>query len=231
MNNKNIIVIGGSSGIGLETVNILHDAGHNVMVGSRTRGDLREKIRHFEMDVTGDFEIPEDLPEEIHGLVYAPGSIILKPFRGLKEEDFRSDLEINLIGGVKVIRALLKKLKKADGGSSIVMFSTVAVQRGMTFHSSVGASKGAVEGFVRSLAAEFAPKIRVNAIAPSITDTPMASRILRNDEAKQRSAERHPLKRVGSPKDIASMASYLISDDSSWITGQIIHVDGGLSVI
>lgn len=231
MDQKNVIVIGGTSGIGLRTAEMLRDRGYNVLVGSRSRGELDEGIPHFQIDVTKDISFPEDLPEEIHGVVYCPGSIKLKPFRGLKEDDLREDLEINLIGAVKVLKPLLKRLKKAESGSSVVMFSTVAVQRGMTFHSSVASSKGAVEGLVRSLAAELAPDIRVNAVAPSITDTPMASRILRNDEAKERSAERHPLKRVGRSDDIANMVEYLISERSSWMTGQVLHVDGGLSAI
>ncbi len=120
-------------------------------------------------------------------------------------------------------------LLKAAGNSAIVLFSTVAVKQGMPFHTSVAMAKGALEGLTRSLAAELAPKIRVNAVAPSITDTPLASRILNNEEKKQSSGDRHPLKRVGEASDIAQAASYLLTDESSWISGQILHVDGGMS--
>lgn len=228
---KNFIVIGGTSGIGLETARKIRDGGHNVIVGSRNRHDLDHGLKWFEIDVTEEFKVPDDLPDEVHGLVYCPGTILLKPFRGLKDKDFRNDLEVNFLGGVKVIRSLLKNLKKADPGSSIVMFSTVAVQKGMTFHSSVAASKGAVEGLVRSLSAELSPRIRINAVAPSIINTPMSSKILRNEDAVKRSADRHPMKRIGSTEDIASMVEFLMSDEASWITGQIIHVDGGLSSV
>jgi 3-oxoacyl-[acyl-carrier protein] reductase len=155
-------------------------------------------------------------------------TIVLKPFQRLTVENFLEDFNINFLGAVKVIQSCLDRLKKASDGASIVLFSTVAVKAGMAFHASVASAKGAVEGLTRSLAAEFAPRIRVNAIAPSLTDTPLAQNLLSSAERRQASAERHPLKRIGSPRDIAQLAAHLLSDSGSWITGQIIHVDGGM---
>ena len=148
----------------------------------------------------------------------------------LKPDHFSEDLEINFLSLVKVVHELLPKLKKADQ-ASLVFFSTVAVQIGMPFHTSVAAAKGAIEGFAKSLAAEYAPNFRVNVIAPSLTDTPLAGKLLSSEDKKEKMAERHPLKRVGTTKDIAKVASFLLQDDSSWITGQIIGVDGGMSTL
>jgi NAD(P)-dependent dehydrogenase (short-subunit alcohol dehydrogenase family) len=145
--------------------------------------------------------------------------------------DFRNDLEINLLGAVKIIQSCLKRLKKSPTGASILLFSTVAVKVGMPFHASVASAKAAVEGLTRSLAAEFAPRIRVNAIAPSLTNTPLAESLLSNEERQKASAERHPLKRIGHPQEIAGFAQHLLSDEGSWITGQIFYIDGGMSSI
>ena len=176
-------------------------------------------------------DFPTDkVPDKLDGVAYCPGTINLKPFHTLKPEDFLNDFSINVVGAVRSLQALLPKLKRAES-PGIVLFSTVAVSRGMHFHSSIASSKGAVEGLTRSLAAEWAPKIRVNAIAPSLTDTPLASKLLASESRKTASAERHPLKRIGHPDDIAQMAAFLMSPSSSWITGQIIGVDGGLSGI
>jgi NAD(P)-dependent dehydrogenase (short-subunit alcohol dehydrogenase family) len=164
-------------------------------------------------------------------VVYCPGSIRLRPFHRLKTQDFLSDLEINLLGAVKAIQACLPGLKKADAPASIVLFSTVAVKTGMPFHASIASAKGAIEGLTRSLAAEFAPRIRVNAIAPSLTDTNLAKTLLSDDGKRTAAAERHPLKRVGTPADIAAAAKFLLDDSASWITGQIIAVDGGMGAI
>ena len=167
----------------------------------------------------------------VHGLVYCPGSIVLKPFQRLTSADFQRDFDINLLGAVKVIQACLKRLKKSPTGASIVLFSTVAVKLGMPFHASVASAKAAVEGLTRSLAAEFAPRIRVNAIAPSLTDTPMAASLLSSEDRQKASAERHPLKRIGSPQEIAGLACHLVSDEGSWITGPTLHADGGMSSV
>ena len=231
MEKKNIFVVGGSSGIGLELVKKLNDDRHEIIVGSRTGESLVEfpEVRHLNLDVTQDGLSFEGLPETLQGLVYCPGSILLKPFQRITVEDFRKDFELNLLGAVKVIQGCLNRLKKSPTGAAVVLFSTVAVKTGMPFHASVASAKAAVEGLTRSLAAEFAPRIRVNAIAPSLTDTPLAKSLLSSKERQKASAERHPLKRIGSPGEIAGLAYHLIRDEGSWITGQILHVDGGMS--
>jgi len=170
------------------------------------------------------------LPEEIHGLAYCPGSINLKPFHRFKDEDFIEDFKLQVSGAIKIIRTLLPRLKKS-GDSSIVLFSTIAVQRGFNFHAQVSVSKGAVEGLTRALAAEFAPNIRVNAVAPSLTDTPLASRLLNSLEKKETQAQNNPLNRIGDAKEVAQAAAYLLTPNSSWTTGQILHVDGGHSTL
>jgi len=227
---KNILLIGGSYGIGLALAKELQEK-NNVFIASRTNEELVNlKITHIPFDVSTDSLDTSKLPEVIDGLVYLPGSINLRPFKGLKIEAFESDLQINFIGMVKVIQALLPNLI-ASNQSSIVLFSSVAASMGMPFHTSVAASKGAIEGFAKALAAEYAPKIRVNVIAPSLTDTPLADKFLNNDVKKEKSSERHPLKRFGQPEDIAQMASFLLSKKSSWMSGQILHVDGGMSTL
>ena len=170
------------------------------------------------------------LPSVIDGLVYCPGSINLRPFKGLKIETFESDMQINFFSMVKVIQSIIPQLS-ASNQSSIVLFSSVAASMGMPFHTSVSAAKGAIEGFAKALAAEYAPKIRVNVIAPSLTDTPLASKFLNSDEKKEKSASRNPMKKVGTSEDIAQMAGFLLSDKSNWISGQVFHVDGGMSTL
>jgi NAD(P)-dependent dehydrogenase (short-subunit alcohol dehydrogenase family) len=165
----------------------------------------------------------------LDGVAYCPGSINLKPFRSLKSDAFLDDFQINVLGAVKVLQASQKALQKAAEPSSVVLFSTVAVAQGMPYHASVAAAKGAVEGLTKSLAAEWAPSTRVNCIAPSLTDTPMAARLLNSDEKKSAAAARHPLRKIGKAEDIAALASFLLSSQSSWMTGQVIGLDGGLS--
>ena len=233
LNGKNILVVGGSSGIGLEVVRQAIGLGARVWSASRNNtAELQQTEANFiSLDVTSE-EVPTaDLPDQIDALVYCPGTINLKPFHRLKAEDFQQDFEINVLGAVKVIQACLPKLKKSEA-AAIVTFSTVAVQQGMGFHSSIASAKGAVEGLTRSLAAEFASyNIRVNCIAPSLTDTPLASQLLSTPEKREASEKRHPIKKVGQPKDLASVAVYLLSASSEWITGQVWHVDGGMSSI
>ena len=226
---RNILLIGGSTGIGLEIANQLVKE-NNVIVASRNKGDLNKEIKHLEFDVLEDNIEDLELPDEIHGLVYCPGSINLKPFKMLKHKDFEEEISLNFLSLVKVVQAVMPKLKKAEN-ASLVFFSTVAVKVGMPFHTSVAAAKGAIEGFAKALAAEYAPTLRVNVIAPSLTDTPLAGKLLSNDSKKEKMSERHPLKRIGNTKDIANAAIFLLSEQNSWITGQIIGVDGGLSTL
>lgn len=184
------------------------------------------RFEHSSCDI-----LQEELPEieAVDHLIYCPGSINLKPISSLKTEDFLEDYRINVLGAIKAIQKYYKKLRKSPT-ASIVLFSTVAVQQGMPFHASIAAAKGAIEGLTRSLAAEFAPKIRVNAIAPTITDTPLASKLLRNEDAIQKMKDRHPLGRINSSQEIADLAQFLISPSAASITGQIIQVDAGLSI-
>lgn len=230
---KNIIIIGAGKGIGLATAKLL--APDNQVYGltksfsEELDSSSLEQIEFHSLH--HDASVLEKLPEEIHGLVYCPGSINLKPFHRLTEADFLADFNQNVMGAVRVIQQLLPKLKKT-GGASIVLFSTVASKIGMPFHASIAVSKSAVEGLTKSLAAELSSfNIRVNCIAPSITDTPLAERILGTDEKREASANRHPLKAVGSPNEMAALVGFLISEQASWITGQIIGVDGGLGSV
>ena len=225
---KNILIIGASSGIGLAIAQTLQAEGASLFTASR-RAPQGVQSQHITWDVTPPIESLFDvLPDTLHGLVYAPGSINLKPFQRFSLADFQADFNVNVLGAVAAIQANLARLRKA-GGASIVLFSTVAVQTGMGFHASIATAKGAVEGLTRSLAAEFAAtKIRCNAIAPSLTDTPLAASLLSSDEKREASNKRHPIGRVGTPQDLAAVAKLLLSDEGSWITGQVLNVDGGM---
>ncbi|WP_445384856.1 SDR family NAD(P)-dependent oxidoreductase [Robiginitalea sp. IMCC44478] len=224
---KNILIVGGSSGIGLELVKILKED-HNLYTASRNAGPLQEMgVQHLPMDITGEVNF-ENLPEKLDGLVYCPGSINLKPFKMLSLETFQEDMDLNFNGLLRVLKATISKFSP---GASLVFFSTVAVGSGMPFHTSVAAAKGAIEGFAKALAAEYAPNLRVNVIAPSLVDTPLAERLLNNEKKQEKMAERHPLKRVGTASDIAEMAAFLLSDKSGWMTGQVLGVDGGISTL
>ena len=230
MDQQTFVVVGGSSGIGLAITRRLVAKDFSVIVISRSADGWVDLpgATHVPLDITQDAIDGKTLPEKIQGLAYCPGSIRLRPFHRLREEDFLADMRINFLGAVQAIQACLSGLKKADSQASIVLFSTVAVGTGMPFHASIASAKGAVEGLTRSLAAEFAPKIRVNAIAPSLTDTQLAQMLLSDDGKRSAAAERHPLKRFGKPDDIAAAATYLLDNSSSWITGQVMAVDGGM---
>lgn len=228
---KNILIVGAGKGIGLKTAELLRD--ENLYTISRNLTPELEtlKTNFFQLDASKDDLSEVSLPADLHGLVYCPGSINLKPFNRLSPEDFLDDFQQNVAGAVRIIQKCLPALRKS-GPASVVLFSSVAAKVGMPFHTSVAASKGALEGFARSLAAEFAAyKIRVNVIAPSLSDTNLAAQLLSTDEKREASAKRHPLQRIGSAGDSAQLAAFLVSDQSSWITGQVIGVDGGLGNI
>ena len=227
---KNYLVIGGSSGIGKEISELLSKEN---IVFSTSRNELNESnenIRHIRYNVLEDELNTELLPDQIDGFVYCPGTINLRPFRSLKLETFRSDLELNLIGAIKTLQVILSKLQQSPS-ASIIFYSTVAVKTGMPFHSSVSSSKSALEGLTKSLAAEFAPKIRVNCIAPSIVNTPLANKFLNTEDKIEKAAARHPLNMIGTAKEIAQLTQYLLDEKSKWITGQIINIDGGISSV
>ncbi len=226
---KNALLIGGNTGIGFESAKLLATDGWSVTAAVRDPGPLAAlgvSTQPFDAE-----NVPNlDLPESLDGLVYCPGTINLKPFHRLTADDFRRDFQINCLAAAQVIQQALPALKKS-AHASIVLFSTVAVGTGMPFHASIAAAKGAVEGLTRSLAAELAPRIRVNAIAPSLTDTPLAGALLNSDAKRDASAERHPLKCVGDPADTARAVAYLLSADSAFMTGQVLALDGGLSSV
>ena len=229
---KNIVIIGCGQGIGLAAAKLL--SGNNSVTGiSRTEtpeiGNLN--IDFHKMDILSGNLDEISFPDVVDGLVYAPGSINLKPFNRLSTDDFKNDFEINVLGAVKVIQKLLPNLKKSES-ASVVLFSSVAAKLGMPFHASISASKSAVEGLTKSLAAELAVhKIRVNAIAPSLTDTNLASQLLSTPEKREASGKRHPLQRVGTTEEMAKMTEFLLSENSGWITSQIIGIDGGMGNI
>jgi NAD(P)-dependent dehydrogenase (short-subunit alcohol dehydrogenase family) len=228
---KHHLLIGGSSGIGLATARLLLADGHQLAAAARNPSPfatLGVPVVPFEA-ATPELD-PTLLPDQLDGLVYFPGSINLKPFHRLTADDFLHDLRVNCLGAVAAIQAALPALKRS-GSASIVLFSTVAVAQGMPFHASIAAAKGAVEGLAKSLAAEFAPTIRVNLIAPSLTDTPLASPLLNSDAKREAAAKRHPLQRVGGPEEVAELVAFLLSDASKSMSGQILRPDGGLSSI
>jgi len=226
---KNILLIGGSTGIGYELSQKLKED-NNLFISTRDQGKFNDpNIKTHELDLDKEFET-DWLPDYLDGFVYLPGTINLRPFKGLKPSVFLDDFNINVMGCVKILQKVLPKIQAAES-PSIVMFSTVAVKIGMPFHSSVSSSKGAIEGLTRSLAAEFAPKIRVNSIAPSILDTPLSEKFLNSETKLENSRNRHPLKEIGSPKDISEIVKFLLEDNSKWMTGQIIPFDGGMSSV
>ncbi len=222
---KNIIIIGGSKGISSALVENLKNDYHLHLL-------CRSEISFNESNITTHvFDVLKDefpvIDGEIKALIYCPGSVNLKPFHRISEEGFLSDFQINVVGAIKAIQFYLKALKKSSN-PSVIMFSSVAVRMGMGFHSSVGVSKGAIEGLVKSLAAEFAPRIRVNAVAPTLTDTPLVKHILKDDESFERMRERHPLKEILSADEVAAMVNFLISDNSRSISGQVFDMDYGI---
>ncbi|OYU81864.1 MAG: oxidoreductase [Flavobacterium sp. BFFFF1] len=231
MDKKTYIIAGASSGIGSELAKILTDLGNNIVALSRSAGNLGglQNCRFIPYDFTSGDALPE-VTGPVNGIIYCPGSINLKPFQRFTEQDFAADFQLNVLGAVRLIKGYLPNLKQAEN-PGIVLFSSVAVGTGMSFHSSIAASKAAVEGLTRSLAAELAPVIRVNCIAPSLTDTPLAGQLLNSEAKREANADKHPLKQIGQPEDIAAMAAYLLSDQAKWITGQVIGINGGMGTL
>jgi len=221
---KNIVIIGGSKGIG--SAILLQQLENNTVYNiSRTTPDISHpNLVHYPIDVLLD-ALPE--LENIDTLIYCPGSINLKPIGSLSIDDFRNDFEINVIGAVKTIQKYLPALKKGTN-PSIVLFSTVAVKLGMPFHASIAVAKAGIEGLVKSLGAELASSVRINAIAPTITETSLSASILRNDRMKENMIERHPMKGYLKPEEVAEMANFLISEKAKSISGQIFEMDYGI---
>ena len=227
----NYLVVGASSGIGEAIAKQLTNESHHVIgtFNSHTF-ETESKIKAQSLNVLDDQIDFSFLPASLDGLVYCPGTINLRPFARIQPTDFVQDFNLQVGGAIKIIQAALPALKQSSN-ASVILFSTVAVQLGLNFHTQVAVSKGAIEGLTRSLSAELAPTIRVNCIAPSLTNTPLAFGLLNTEQKLEANAQRHPLKRVGTVNDISEMACFLLSQKSSWITGQIMHVDGGMSSV
>lgn len=224
------LIIGGSSGIGKALAQKLSEQGHQVIATYKsTEDNWSPGVDYHYFDVIDDDKV-DFISDELDGLVYCPGSIPLKPFRRVDQEGLLNDFNLHVSGAVKVIQDVLPNLKKSNQ-ASVVMISSVAGDMGFNFHSQISICKGAINGLVKALSAEFAPKIRVNAVAPSLTNTPMTEALLSSEEKMKANNDRHPLKRVGTSEDIANAIEMLLSDKSSWITGQIINVDGGIGTI
>lgn len=232
MSVKNFVIVGGSKGIGLGLTQELSSRGHQVLVLSRTSDGLSALpgVTHQTFDVTTDEVDKSWLPESIDGVAYCPGSINLRSFRALKPEIFREDFELHVIGAVKVLQAAHAGLKK-NGSSSVLLFSTVAAAQGMHAHATIAASKGAVEGLTRTLATEFSPHTRVNCLAPALTDTPMTEKFFSDPEKAKALGEKYPLGRTGTIADLAAAGVFLLDGESTWITGQVWGVDGGMSSV
>lgn len=229
---RTIVIIGGSSVVAQKFIRQITDFEINFVLFSRSENIFpdRSNVQWHQFDILSEEFRPEHIPASVEALVYFPGTIQLKPLTTLQITDFQQDFEINFLGAVKAIKAFYCSLRKSGNGS-IVLFSTVAAKLGMPFHASVASVKAAVEGLTRSLAAEFAPYIRVNCIAPSLTETQMAAKLLANEERRNAIAARNPMKRIGKPEDLASLVEFLAGDKSNWITGQIIAADGGMSTL
>lgn len=223
---KTFLFAGGSSKVALSCAQLLKNEGHKVMAIS-TKNNLPVYDSLFEV-IGYDFGTFPNLTEKIDGLVYFPGTINLKPFHRFSREDFMHDYSVNTMGAVAFVQSYLHLLKQSELGS-IVFISSVASSTGMSFHSSVAMAKSALEGLVRALAAELAPGIRVNCVAPSLINTPLAEKFINTPEKAEASKLRHPLKKIGEDSDVAHAIQFLLSEQSKWITGQTIAIDGGMN--
>lgn len=228
----NYLIIGASSGIGMELVGKLAESGHRVFGTYNKHPAISDNplIQFHPLNVLDDTLSLGFLPDSLNGVIYCPGSINLRPFERISPADFMNDYNLQVAGAVRIMQAVVSKLKTGEN-AAIILFSTVAVQTGLPFHSQVSASKGAIEGLTKALAAEYAPKIRVNCVAPSLTDTPLAASLLNSEAKREANAQRHPLKRIGKTEDIVNVVEFLLSPKASWMTGQILHVDGGMSTL
>jgi len=236
---KKVVIFGATGGIGAATAKQLFDEGYQVHLVAREESKLKEMADEFDTDFTvGDVNDPalfekvaEEVGDKIDGLVYAVGTMNLKSLQRLTPDEMLKDFKVNALGAAQAVRSLLSALKNNSEPSSVLFFSSVAVDQGFKMHASISMAKGAVSGLTRALAAELAPRVRVNAIAPSLTETPLTERMLSNEKMVEAIAGMHALPRLGKPEDMAALAAFLISEKSNWITGQIFGVDGGRSTL
>ncbi|MDB2657202.1 SDR family oxidoreductase [Crocinitomicaceae bacterium] len=227
---KNYLVIGASNGIGRALAVMLGENSNVIGTYFSNEPAPANNVTYVSFDALNDSTSTISLPETLDGIVYCPGSINLKPFHRFSEDEILDDIRLQVTGGLKAVQANVKALRNASD-ASVVFVSTVAVQRGFAYHTQVAISKGAVEGMTKALAAELAPHVRVNCVAPSLTDTQLAGRLINTEEKKEAHGKAHPLGRVGEPEDIANTIAFLLSEEASWISGQVIHVDGGRSTL
>lgn len=240
MTKGKILIYGASGAVGSKSARLLKEKGYTLHLVGKTK----EKIEQLAQELNATYTVidikqpsafatvSKEAGSELVGLIYAIGTINLKSIRRLEEQEFLTDFQLNAMGAALAVQHALDALKKGNSPTSIVLYSSVAVQQGLAMHASLSMAKGAVEGLTRALAAELAPDIRVNAIAPSILqNSTMSSKILRNEKAIQNLENVHALKRLGTADDIAKLTVFLITESSNWMTGQVIGIDGGRSVI